>query len=458
MKKYIYIIIVVFLFGLVSFKAGANNVIAYDDDDDGVDDDFEYVNKRNVSIEYDDEEQVYEIEAILRTGINRDEIEFYLANNSNGFSIETEYDRESGSGEFELSFKVSFVSIVEYNDTNRDGVYNDTDEFVQEVRLNNFQPTNYTTITLPTGNIIHYLIINTTDGIFTAHIYISDEFTIFNNTMINNTMLTPNQIKVDIEISNFTYNSTNSLLALNITLESEIEYEMEDETEDENRGYSENEEWLTTTKDGSTGFFSWAKTANVDGKIENVTMGNKTVDGNIQRIYVNYPNGTHIYHDPKLGIAGIFKPLGSKTDSGDSDNDLETSIFLTSFYIISVVLIIGASISATTIYYYNRKKYLNNEIGKKSKILRARDKSSGIILRESRNKENLLQIIEEENSSEKTSQLNKINLTAISESFFEDINRFHWDENEQEEFIKEMLALSPKERKTILDEMKETLD
>ena len=66
-----------------------------------------------------------------------------------------------------------------------------------------------------------------------------------------------------------------------------------------------------------------------------------------------------------------------------------------------------------------------------------------------------LQILEEKNALDKISKLGDINLTAISEDFLETINTFDWEYDEKEEFIKELLALTPKERKEILDEMKE---
>ena len=84
-----------------------------------------------------------------------------------------------------------------------------------------------------------------------------------------------------------------------------------------------------------------------------------------------------------------------------------------------------------------------------------RDKSSDDILTYSGFKGELLQIFEEENAIDRISKLGDINLTAISEDFLETINTFDWEYDEKEEFIKELLALTPKERKEILNEMKE---
>jgi hypothetical protein len=458
MKKKYYLI-GIFLFCLLILSFGSENIVADVNDDDGVDDSFEDINERDIDIEFDDENPYgIEIETVLRTGSQIDEIEFELTNTSDGFSVETEYEQETGSNEFELSFKITFVSIIEYNDTNGDGMYNDSnDQFVKELKLDDFQPTIYNNITIPqTTNNLHYFIVNTTDGNFTAHIFIAEEF-----CRVNGTLLTPNQIKLDIEISNFSYDQSDSLLALNTTLKSEEEYEEDDDTEDEQRGYSENEEWLITNANDTTGYFSWNKSANVDGKIKNVIIGNRTNMGEYERLYINYPNGTHIYHDPKIGIAWILKPIPlSNGGSGGGSSSAKSAMpILNIIYILALVLIIGASIAATSIYHYQRKKNLaifyESEREESSGILTVRDKSSGKILMESRIKGELLQVFEGENALENLSQLSDLNITAISQDFIDEIDQFDWEEIDKREFIKEMLALTPKERKAILEEMKE---
>ena len=459
MKKTIYYIIAILLVSVLIFQSGTKTSIAHDDDDDGVDDDFEGINERDIDVEFEKVDEI-EIEAILRRGTSRDEIEYELSNNTNGFSIETEYEIESGSEEFELEFEIKFVSIVEFNDTNGDGMYNDTDpsEFVKELKLDDFQKTIYKNESLSLENTLHILIVNTTDGVFTSYIYIAEEFAI-----VNGTTLLPTQMKVDIEINDFPYSDPNNLLALNTTLESNEDYEEEDDTEDEIRGYSEEEEWLITTMNATTGFFSWNTTAMVDDEPEDVLIGNRTVVGEDEGMYINYQNGTHIYHDPKVGVAWILKSIVVSPSSGKSDKSKAGTptipIFLTPIYILAAVLIIGASVAASSIYYYKKKHlpgHFDDKIGLKPSILTMRDKFSGDILVDSGFKGELLQIFKEENALDKISQLGDINLTVISEDFLETINTFDWEYDEKEEFIKELLALTPRERKEILDEMKES--
>ena len=72
-------------------------------------------------------------------------------------------------------------------------------------------------------------------------------------------------------------------------------------------------------------------------------------------------------------------------------------------------------------------------------------------------KMSILNIFKEENALEKLSQLGDVNLTVASTDFLELVNKFEWDENEREEFIENMLGLTPNKRKTIMNHMIEEL-
>jgi parallel beta-helix repeat protein len=68
---------------------------------------------------------------------------------------------------------------------------------------------------------------------------------------------------------------------------------------------------------------------------------------------------------------------------------------------------------------------------------------------------NLQKLIKESNILEKLSQLDDVDITVVSDDFFEEIEQLEWEENEKQIFIREMLSLSPKERDAILDKLKE---
>jgi len=279
--------------------------VATDDDDDGVDDDYENSEKRDITIETDTNE--IEIESVLRQGTTKDSIEMKVKYDANGVEIEVSYESELSSEnetEFEIEFSVTFRKLIEFVDQNANGIYEPLiDTTIQEVELNSFHPVDYSTSIISGDTTLHYLYINSTDGVFAAHVFVVEEFTI-----VNETLITPTEAKIDIEIDNFNYIDLNSQLALYVKLESGAEYETDDETDDESEGYASHESGVKTINSTYVGFFSWEDNATVDGESQPVLSSEIEVDDEDefeQKLYLNYPRGTHIYHDPKVGIATL---------------------------------------------------------------------------------------------------------------------------------------------------------
>ncbi|UCC19472.1 MAG: hypothetical protein JSV62_15445 [Promethearchaeota archaeon] len=303
-----------FVLGFLIFSSATNVAIASDDDLDGIDDDFESSKTRTLNINF--EEDKIEIESILRSNLSKNKIEFEIRNNTNGLEVGVEftpnYDPLTNSSEIELEFEINFQEIVEYVDVNQNNIFEEgIDTEVQTVQLDAFQSTQYSIISISPETDLHYFIVKTIDGIFIAHIYISEEFEI-----VNNTLITPSETKIAIEINNFVYNNPNSRLALYIKLESEIDYEEKETTEDEALEYAQNEKGIYTTNHSHIGFFSWEENATIDSISKEVfTSAIETDDSepNEQKTYLNYPNGTLIYHDPKIGIEGLSVPSSDGT-------------------------------------------------------------------------------------------------------------------------------------------------
>ncbi len=298
-----------FLLGILVFSLTSAFAIATDDDGDGVDDDFEDSKTRTLSISFEDDR--IEIETVLRANLTKNKIKFEIRNNTNGLEVGVEfipnYDPLTNTSEIELEFEITFQEIVEYVDLDQDNVFNDaTDNEIQVIPLDDFQTTQYSIISISPETDLHYFIVNTTDGKFTAHIYISEEFEI-----VNNTLITPSETKIAIEINNFNFFNSNSRLALYTKLESGVDYQEKESTEDELAGYALNEKAVYTLNNNNIGFFSWEKNATVDGKSKEVFVSDIETDDTEpteQKTYLNYPNGTLIYHDPKIGIEGLSIP------------------------------------------------------------------------------------------------------------------------------------------------------
>ena len=285
-----------------------------DHDDDDVDDDYEDEHGREVKVEYDEDE--IKLESELKTGDTKDEFQIKIkAEDKLGIKLEYESETETDDTEIELEieFKVEFKVLIEFVDTDADGLYTkDVDEEIQKYRLDDFSPIGYFPQIQPDNSTLHYFNVSTTDGVFTAHIYIAGEF-----MDVGATTLTPTETKIDIEILNFPYINDSSQLALYTKLESEFEIEEEDVTEDELLGFASDESGLQSVRNGFRAGFSWAEQANVDGVMQNVFVTSPVdvdpdddeddhEDEDDEKIYIVYPRGDHIYHDPKIGVLGIM--------------------------------------------------------------------------------------------------------------------------------------------------------
>lgn len=410
-----------------------------DDDNDGIDDNFEEMNKRDIEIHIVENE--IEIESIRRSDKKKDEIRIFITYDEDGISLEIKYrSKFESETEFELEFGILFRGLIEYVDLNENGVFDkEIDQIIQDVLFNSFQPVIYKTLSICCDSTLHYLKIRTKNNIFTAHIYFVEEFAI-----IENSLITPTQTKIDIEISNFDYINESSQLALYTRLVSEVDYEEKEETEDEKEGYALNEKGVITTINDYTGFFTWNESATIDESSNKILISEIMTDENAQILYINYPHGKDIYHDPKLGIENLLIPI--------------TEPFFTTDLIILTLIIGAISIGAAYLVYSGVKHQfptINNKSDREKYFRKNFQKDK---IKEPYNGKLALLILEGENAIEQLSQIENIDITVLPEDFFEIINHFYWEENEKSEFINEMLALSLFERQSILGEMLEKSD
>ena len=310
-----------------------------DDDKDGVNDEYEDENKRHIEVWIG--ENVIEVASIKRTETQRDIIDLRVGFNDHGISIRVSYGTyvkcepeepeepkdpeepeepkeeiviETGDGcedtiEYKIKFEVLFRGIIEYVDVNENGVLDEEiDKIVSDYGFNSFQPIEYSLKSISEDSSMHYILINTTDGIFALHIFLVEEF-----VYIDDNLISPTQAKIDIEITNYNYSADNSKLALYTKLWSEEIYRDNEETKDEEDGYANGEKEVFVESDVYSGFFSWKETALIDG-VEMEVFAKRITheEEELQRLYLCYPRGNHIYHDPKIGIL-IALPLESST-------------------------------------------------------------------------------------------------------------------------------------------------
>ncbi len=425
-----------FLLGIILFNFSFGFVQAFDDnnfgnDNDDINDEFEDLNKRHIEVDRGEDE--IHISSIKKSENGKDQISIFVSNDADGINFVIRYRSKFGEeSEFDIAFGVLIREIIEFVDVNEDGIYHpETDIKIQNVQLHNFTPIVYE---ISNSSELHYLRIRTKDEIFTAHLYIAEEF-----TLVDNILITPSQLKIDFEISNFDYYNESSQLALCVKLDSEVDFEHEEETEDEENGYAENEQGFTTTMGFYTGYLTWSKTALIDEGIDEISVSPLLVDDHSQNFYISYPRSEYIYHDLRLGIEGILIPLAKSP----SPTNLTMLIILIGAVSVSVIYATYHLVSnkvPTKKRKKDREEYFNELFQEEEEYIPYSEISP-------------LQIIFEENALEKLSRIKDLNLTVVSEDFFKLVDQFKWDQNEREAFIHEMFALSPFERRSILEEM-----
>ncbi|MFW9941881.1 MAG: hypothetical protein ACFFFT_12635 [Candidatus Thorarchaeota archaeon] len=406
-----------------------------DTDGDGIDDKFEELNKREIDLVIEANE--ISIESISKNDERKDLISTNIVYDEDGLRFQIGY-KPTLESDFTLLFGISFRELIEFVDTDLNGIYNpEVDPTIQNFSIGEFIPHVYENSTYPSGSVLHHFQIQTENKTFTAHIYFAEEF-----VLLEDTLLLPTQARINIEISNFTYLNSSSQLALYTRLDSEAEYQIQENTEDEKYGYAENEQGAITSLENLIGFFTWNNIAKIDNASKNVLISGivpDTHEENTDMLFINYPYGIQINHYSKIGFQGLL--IFEKTTS-----------FLP---IVIFVLILGALsvVALYSIYHYKKHKlpsHIQKRPGEDDYLEFLEDDDFDYLFDSSV----ALQILQREGAIEKLYHKGDINITAISADFYEIINQFGFKESEKQEFVKEMLSLSPKERELILKEMR----
>ncbi|MHA1943505.1 MAG: hypothetical protein ACW96M_03825 [Candidatus Thorarchaeota archaeon] len=304
-----------------------------DDDSATTTDDDDDSNDREVTVIRTD--TLVEIESELKSGGTEDSFEIEVEVGPNGAEFKVEFETESTTNVTEREFEVEFDELVEYLDVNGNGVYdNSTDTEVQTLELVSFEPLTYTVLTTADGPV-HIIDVLTTDGIFGARVYATGDF-----ADINGSIIAPTQVKIDVMIMNFNFTEMDSQLALKVELSTELETSFDDSTEDEDEGRAVSEVEIDVLMTDLNGFFSWKESAEIDGVTHMVNSSIHEVTATEQEIYLNYPQGSEIIHDPKIGFENLLFLGGNPLPIAEilSDNILPLSVGL-AIVIIGVVVV-----------------------------------------------------------------------------------------------------------------------
>ncbi len=139
---------------------------------------------------------------------------------------------------------------------------------------------------------------------------LSLEFTFWvfeNETRVGDSLVRPTEVKFDIDISFFPFETLESSLALIVELKTEVEPQV---------NFTGTQAELEAIGERYSTFFRWAKNATVDGGEARVTSkilsatteleGLPEVELEVERtIFLSYPRGNRIVHDPVVGVAAV---------------------------------------------------------------------------------------------------------------------------------------------------------
>jgi hypothetical protein len=114
-------------------------------------------------------------------------------------------------------------------------------------------------------------------------------------------------MKIDLVVEDFPWTRTTTRLALQASIETGGP--VTHVTDPAQRGYmGENEAGVETCSAEQSGFYTWVRSAEVDG-VDQQVRARVSADSEGTELTFNYAQGESIVHDPKLGIPVVDEGL-----------------------------------------------------------------------------------------------------------------------------------------------------
>lgn len=258
-----------------------------DEDSDGVSDAAEDELSREVTIVQEPNRVKIESE---RKASPKDEFKVELEEQES-LRIKYEYKSETDSVESDVELVVQFTQLIEYTDIGEDGF--DEGDIRDEHPLEGF------TFILPEqelsddGESLQEITAATENGVFLVRVYVPEEFAV-----INGQQVAPTTLKIDIEI----HWGEASQLGLKMKVETNAASFVDFLTDVDG-----NLEGISAMIGEYSAVFDWVHTVEIDGD-EAVTTALIFEDDEPRseeyrelKLYLLYPLGQHIIHDPKIG-------------------------------------------------------------------------------------------------------------------------------------------------------------
>ena len=212
---------------------------------------------------------------------------------SQGVTIHVHFQSEAQNAETEMEFQAAFQNLVEFTDPS--GVLTNSSTIIQTTDLTqlSYSPIQETQVTY-NGIQGYELSTEATQGNFTFKVV---AYAFPNSTSVNATSLSPSSLKMDIYILNYPYKQSNSLLALQISTQS-------DRSVDTSNANSQEDIESSDSSLGQQAVFSWNGPLTVNGQAYSSPLKSSvTSQGDDAKILnIIYPHAQSIVHDPTIGV------------------------------------------------------------------------------------------------------------------------------------------------------------
>lgn len=223
---------------------------------------------------------------------------------TNRLTVEMQYRNQAEAQQANVKMMVTFRQMIEYEDVDGDGQFGPGDDVVSSYDLEKatWNELAHGEETGEDGKKVHTITARTSDGVFAMVSHTAET-----RTMTQHGEISPNLMKIDLVVEDFPWTRTTTRLALQASVETEgTVTHIADPAKREYMG--ENEVGIETQEDGDTGFYTWVRSADVDGTTSQV-RSRVTNDGEGTSLQFDYEQGESIIHDPKLGVPLIDEGL-----------------------------------------------------------------------------------------------------------------------------------------------------
>jgi hypothetical protein len=208
-------------------------------------------------------------------------------------NFESDSESQNAGGGNEIEFQATFQNLVEFTDPS--GVLTNTSTIIQTMDLTqlSYSPIQESQVTY-NGIQGYQFSTEATQGNFTFKVV---AYAFPNSTAVNATSLSPSSLKIVIYILNYPYKQTDSLLALQISTQS-------DRSVDTSNANSQDDIESSDSGLGEQAVFSWNGPLTVNGQAYSspVKFSITSQGDEAKTLNIVYPHAQSIVHDPTIGV------------------------------------------------------------------------------------------------------------------------------------------------------------